>query len=112
MSTRPLVPALRSLVSAKITIAAAAIIVLFVFGQVISPGFLSFGHLMSVLRLSVFLGIVALGQSLVVIAGVLASHMLLSQTKAASQDSSSRWALRKGTSRDERRRSDHEEGSP
>jgi ribose transport system permease protein len=69
MSTRPLIPALRSLFSAKITIAVAAIIALFVFGQVISPGFLSFGHLMSVLRLSVFLGIVALGQSLVVIAG-------------------------------------------
>ena len=39
------------------------------FGEIISPGFLSFSHLMSVLRLSVFLGIVALGQSLVVMAG-------------------------------------------
>ena len=42
---------------------------LFVFGEVISPGFLSFNHLMSVLRLSVFLGVVALGQGLVVMAG-------------------------------------------
>jgi ribose transport system permease protein len=66
---RPLSSTLRSLASGKLTIAVAAIVVLFVFGQVISPGFLSFGHLMSVLRLSVFLGIVALGQSLVVIAG-------------------------------------------
>ena len=44
-------------------------VVLFVFGEIISPGFLSFSHLMSVLRLSVFLGVVALGQGLVVMAG-------------------------------------------
>jgi hypothetical protein len=37
------------------------IIVLFILGEIISPGFLNFSHLMSVLRLSVFLGIVALG---------------------------------------------------
>ena len=61
--------ALRSLVSNKLAVAVAAIAVLFVFGQVISPGFLSGNHLMSVLRLSVFLGIVALGQALVVMSG-------------------------------------------
>jgi len=60
---------LRSLGRSQLAIAIAAIIALFVFGEIISPGFLSFSHLMSVLRLSVFLGIVALGQSLVVIAG-------------------------------------------
>lgn len=60
---------LRSLGGSQLAIALAAIIALFVFGEIISPGFLSFGHLMSVLRLSVFLGIVALGQSLVVMAG-------------------------------------------
>jgi ribose transport system permease protein len=59
----------RSLLSNKLTTAVGAIIGLFVFGEIISPGFLSFNHLMSVLRLSVFLGIVALGQSLVVMAG-------------------------------------------
>lgn len=59
----------KSLLSNKLTIAVGAIIALFVFGEIISPGFLSFNHLMSVLRLSVFLGIVALGQSLVVMAG-------------------------------------------
>jgi ribose transport system permease protein len=61
--------ALRSLVSNKLAVAVAAIVVLFVFGQVLSPGFLSGNHLMSVLRLSVFLGIVALGQALVVMSG-------------------------------------------
>ena len=59
---------LRSLATNKLTIAAGAVVALFVFGEVISPGFLSFNHLMSVLRLSVFLGVVALGQGLVVIA--------------------------------------------
>jgi ribose transport system permease protein len=60
---------LRSLGRNQLAIAVAAIIALFVLGEIISPGFLSFSHLMSVLRLSVFLGIVALGQSLVVMAG-------------------------------------------
>jgi ribose transport system permease protein len=60
---------LRSVAANKLTIAVGAIIVLWVFGEIISPGFLSFSHIMSVLRLSVFLGIVALGQSLVVMAG-------------------------------------------
>jgi ribose transport system permease protein len=60
---------LRALGRSQLAIAVAAIIALFVLGEIISPGFLSFSHLMSVLRLSVFLGIVALGQSLVVMAG-------------------------------------------
>src|SRR5271157_1882062 len=66
---RPRSGMVKSLLSNKLTVAGAAIVVLFVFGEIISPGFLSFGHLMSVLRLSVFLGIVALGQTLVVMAG-------------------------------------------
>ncbi len=61
--------ALQALATNKLTIAVAAIIVLFVTGEIIAPGFLSFNHFMSVLRLSVFLGIVALGQSLVVMSG-------------------------------------------
>jgi ribose transport system permease protein len=59
----------RSLLANPLFIAGGAIVVLFVFGEVISPGFLSYNHMMSVLRLSVFLGIVALGQSLVVMSG-------------------------------------------
>ena len=54
---------------AKLAISFYAIILLFVLGEIILPGFISFSHVMSVLRLSVFLGIVALGQTLVVISG-------------------------------------------
>jgi ribose transport system permease protein len=50
-------------------IAIVAIFLLFILGEVILPGFLSFSHIMDILRMSVFLGIVALGQTLVVIAG-------------------------------------------
>jgi len=59
----------KTLASNQLAIAVLAVIALFVFGEIIAPGFLSFSHLMSVLRLSVFLGIVALGQALVVMAG-------------------------------------------
>lgn len=67
--SRSLPGSLRALAANKLTIAVGSVIVLFIFGEIISPGFLSFGHVMSVLRLSVFLGVVALGQSLVVLAG-------------------------------------------
>jgi ribose transport system permease protein len=66
---RPLSTSIRSLASNQLAIAVASVIALFIFGEIIAPGFLSFGHLMSVLRLSVFLGIVALGQALVVMSG-------------------------------------------
>ena len=66
---RPLAVRVRALAANQLAIAVLAIVALFVFGEIIAPGFLSFGHLMSVLRLSVFLGIVALGQALVVMAG-------------------------------------------
>ena len=66
---RPLSVKVRALAANQMAIAVLAIVALFVFGEIIAPGFLSFGHLMSVLRLSVFLGIVALGQALVVMAG-------------------------------------------
>jgi ribose transport system permease protein len=55
--------------SNKIVIAFLAVIFLFVFGEIIFPGFMSFSHIMSVLRLSVFLGIASLGQTLVIISG-------------------------------------------
>jgi ribose transport system permease protein len=50
-------------------IAIIAIAMLFLFGQIIFPGFISFSHLMNILRLSVFLGIVALAQTLVILSG-------------------------------------------
>jgi ribose transport system permease protein len=67
IASRPI--GLRALLTNKLTIAVLAIIALFILGQIAAPGFLGFDHVMSVLRLSVFLGIVALGQSLVVMAG-------------------------------------------
>ncbi|HHY46582.1 MAG TPA: ABC transporter permease [Firmicutes bacterium] len=42
---------------------------LFVVGQVLSPGFLSYSQILNVLRVASFLGIVAAGQTLVVLAG-------------------------------------------
>ena len=69
MPLRAAPAALRSLISNRLAVAVAAVVVLFVFGQALSPGFLSGNHVMSVLRLSVFLGIVALGQCLVVMSG-------------------------------------------
>ena len=65
----PISSRVKALATNQLTIAVLAIVALFVFGQVSAPGFLNFSHLMAVLRLSVFLGIVALGQSLVVMAG-------------------------------------------
>ncbi len=55
--------------SNKIVIACLVAIIMFIFGEIIFPGFMSFSHIMSILRLSVFLGIVSLGQTLVIIAG-------------------------------------------
>ncbi|MBV9673873.1 MAG: ABC transporter permease [Verrucomicrobia bacterium] len=65
----PILAAIGYLSGNRLVIASGAIVGLFFFGEIISPGFLSFGHLMSVLRLSVFLGILVLGQTLVVMAG-------------------------------------------
>jgi len=47
----------------------AVLIVLLIAAQLISPGFLSLGHMDSVLRQSAFLGIVAIGQMFVILTG-------------------------------------------
>jgi len=60
---------LKNVLFNRLFVAIVAVFLLFVFGEIIFPGFMSFSHIMSVLRLSVFLGIVALGQTLVVISG-------------------------------------------
>ncbi|NPV53436.1 MAG: ABC transporter permease [Firmicutes bacterium] len=59
----------RAVLLSRLSISILAILLLFVLGEVILPGFMSFSHVMSILRLSVFLGIVTLGQTLVVISG-------------------------------------------
>jgi len=59
---------LRDVIQQNITILLGVLIIaLFVLGEVISHGFLSFGHIGAVLRTASFLGIVSIGQSLVIL---------------------------------------------
>lgn len=57
------------LYSNKVFVASLIAILLFIFGQIISPGFSDFSHIMNILSLSTFLGIIALGQTLVILSG-------------------------------------------
>jgi ribose transport system permease protein len=52
-----------------IVIALVLAVVLFVVGGIVQPGFASFGQATNILRLAAFLGIVAAGQTLVIISG-------------------------------------------
>ncbi|HEX5850227.1 MAG TPA: ABC transporter permease, partial [Rubrobacter sp.] len=52
-----------------IAIALLLALVLFVVGGLVQPGFASYGQAMNILRLAAFLGIVAAGQTLVIISG-------------------------------------------
>ncbi|HHV62747.1 MAG TPA: ABC transporter permease [Firmicutes bacterium] len=52
-----------------VSIAFAIVIVLFAVGEVLSPGFASYSQILNVLRISSFLGLVAAGQTLVVLSG-------------------------------------------
>lgn len=60
---------LRWLKANPLAIAYILIVVLFVIGQILSPGFLSYSQIINVLRISSFLGLVAAGQTLVIISG-------------------------------------------
>lgn len=55
--------------SNKAAVAFLIAIGLFIFGQIVSPGFAEFSHVMNIMSLSTFLGIVALGQTIVIISG-------------------------------------------
>lgn len=52
-----------------VAIALLIAVALFVIGEVISPGFASYGQVISVLRVSAFLGIIAMGQTVVILSG-------------------------------------------
>lgn len=52
-----------------VVIAFGIAILLFVFGEILSPGFASYSQILNVLRVAAFLGIVAAGQMLVIISG-------------------------------------------
>ncbi len=53
----------------KVAISYIIVIALFVIGQIAVPGFASFNHIMTVLQTSFFLGMLCLGQTIVVISG-------------------------------------------
>jgi ribose transport system permease protein len=53
----------------RVATAFVLLVGLFIFGAVINPGFLSFLQMMNILQASFFLGLVALGQTVVVISG-------------------------------------------
>ena len=52
-----------------VLIALGLAVLLFVLGGILQPGFASYGQAMNILRLAAFLGIVAAGQTLVIISG-------------------------------------------
>lgn len=52
-----------------VVLAVLVAIALFVIGQIIAPGFASYGSVMNTLRVAAFLGVIAAGQTIVIIAG-------------------------------------------
>ncbi len=62
-------PAWIGLLRTPPTIALGLAIILFIVGELARPGFASYDQIMNVLRLAAFLGIMAVGQTLVIMAG-------------------------------------------
>jgi ribose transport system permease protein len=60
---------LRRVVLNPIVLAGVIAVLLFVIGEQISPGFAAYRQVLSVLRIAAFLGIIAAGQTIVIIAG-------------------------------------------
>jgi len=50
----------RRLLNSKVLIAFVMVVLLFVVGEIITPGFTSFSHVMTVLQAAFFLGLMAL----------------------------------------------------
>jgi len=53
----------------KVIVSFIIVVVLFIIGQIAVPGFAAFNHIMTVLQTSFFLGMLSLGQTVVVISG-------------------------------------------
>ncbi|MHB1254307.1 MAG: ABC transporter permease [Candidatus Humimicrobiaceae bacterium] len=53
----------------KVIVSFIIVVALFIIGQIAVPGFATFSHIMTVLQTSFFLGMLSLGQTVVVIAG-------------------------------------------
>ena len=60
---------MRAIRANPIVVALVLAVLLFVVGGIVQPGFASFGQATNILRLAAFLGIVAAGQTLVIISG-------------------------------------------
>ena len=60
---------LKRIVTDRVIVAFVLVVLLFVIGEFIVPGFIAFRHVMTVLQASFFLGLISLGQTLVVISG-------------------------------------------
>jgi len=60
---------LKKIFTDKVTVSFIIVVVLFIIGQIAVPGFAAFNHVMTVLQTSFFLGMLSLGQTIVVISG-------------------------------------------
>lgn len=59
----------KNILNNRIIFAFILVIILFVIGEIIVPGFITFNHIMAVLQSAFFLGLVSLGQTIVMISG-------------------------------------------
>lgn len=59
----------RTMLRNPIVLALAVAVALFVVGEMIAPGFASYGSVMNALRVAAFLGVIAAGQTIVILAG-------------------------------------------
>lgn len=59
----------KKILTDKVIISFLIVVALFIIGQIAVPGFATFNHIMTVLQTSFFLGMLSLGQTIVVIAG-------------------------------------------
>jgi ribose transport system permease protein len=60
---------LRTVLKNPVVLAAVVAVALFVVGEMIAPGFASYGSVMNTLRVAAFLGVIAAGQTIVILAG-------------------------------------------
>lgn len=60
---------LKKVFTNKVVISFMIVVLLFIIGQIAVPGFATFHHIMTVLQTSFFLGMLSLGQTIVVISG-------------------------------------------
>jgi ribose transport system permease protein len=62
-------PAWREVLRNPVVLAGIAAVLLFVVGNLLAPGFASYGSIMNILRVAAFLGVIAAGQTIVILAG-------------------------------------------